>query len=137
MATGFSNPTPPPLASLLIKPRVLFLKCSCLQIRTGARTDCLLLNWGILEFQRHMVFVHVPFVDPQRPWFDSKYAKARFLIEIPRRFLRYGYHQSNAAYPGYCFRRLDHLHQQRATDALPARRRRNEDAPDMSDMPPL
>src|SRR6267378_2417540 len=66
--------------------------------KSAARPTRVLLTRRALEFQCHMDFVHVLLADLERPWFGSKHAKPHLRIEMPRRFLRYGYHQSNAAY---------------------------------------
>src|ERR1700682_746022 len=99
MAMGFSSPNPFPLVSIRIKPLVSLSNRSRHNQKVAARPARILLTRRVLDFQRHMDFVHVLLADLERPWFGSKHTKPHVLIEMPRRFLRYGYHQSNAAYP--------------------------------------
>src|SRR3981189_242272 len=98
MAMGFSSPNPFPLVSIRIKPLVSLWSGSRPNQKVAARLARVLLTRRALEFQCHMDFVHVLLADLERPWFGSKHAKPHLRIEMPRRFLRYGYHQSNAAY---------------------------------------
>src|SRR5229473_1278936 len=98
MAMGFSRPKPFPLVSIRIKPLISLSNRARHNQKVAARPARVLLTRRVLDFQRHMDFVHELLADLERPWFGSKNAKAQLLIEMPRRFLRYGYHQSNAAY---------------------------------------
>src|SRR6267142_1575158 len=98
MAMGFSSPNPFPFVFIRIKPLVSLSNRSRHNQKVAARPARILLTRRVLEFQRHMDFVRVLLADLERPWFGSKHAKPHVLIEMPRRFLRYGYHQSNTAY---------------------------------------
>src|SRR6266403_637975 len=66
MAMGFSSPNPFPFVSIRIKPLVSLSNRSRHNQKVAARPARILLTRRVLEFQRHMDFVHVLLADLER-----------------------------------------------------------------------
>src|SRR5258708_34382232 len=94
MAMGFSSPNPFPFVFIRIKPLVSLSNRSRHNQKVAARPARILLTRRVLEFQRHMDFVHVLLADLERPWFGSQHAKPHVLVERRVRFLHTAYPQS-------------------------------------------